>query len=297
MSATFGTVRETVSATGTIEPAVQSSVSFQVSGKVTSVRVAEGQIVKAGTVLATIDSASLQANLAQAKAALATAQAKLSTDTDAGAAATALAADTASVTSAQNEVASAQTSLSEATLTSPVAGVVATVDLTVGQQVGGSSAGSNSSGSGSSGSGTGTGSGGGAANSTSSTASSSSSSSQFLVISTSSWIVNASVDSTSIGLIANGNQVQLVPGSGSQTVYGTVTSIGILSSGSSSGVATYPVVVDVTGDPAGMHAGDSATLSIIYRQRVGQLDENDHGGAAGGGPGADRCSERAARGG
>jgi hypothetical protein len=120
---------------------------------------------------------------------------------------------------------------------------------------GGGSSGSGSSGAGSSGGG----------NSNSNTSSAGQSSAQILVISTDSWIVNASVDSTGVGKLANGDQAQIVPGSGAGTVYGTIASVGLIAT-SSSGVASYPVVINVTGSPDGMHAGDTATVSLIYHQ-------------------------------
>jgi multidrug efflux pump subunit AcrA (membrane-fusion protein) len=260
VAASTGTIRQSISSTGTIAPAQQDAVDFTVSGKVTRVAVTAGQRVSAGTVLATIDTATLTANLAQAQATLATAQAKVAADnTDSSTTATQLAADTAAATSAKGQVTAAQQAMSAATLTSPIAGVVAEVNLTVGQQVGGSSGGS-SNGTGTGGSGTGNGgSGSGGSNS------SSSSTDQFLVISTTSWIVNATVDSTGVGLIADGNQAQIVPGSSRNVVYGTVASVGVMAT-TSSGVATFPVVISVTGNPAGLHAGDTATVSLIYRQ-------------------------------
>ncbi len=54
--------------------------------------------------------------------------------------------------------------------------------------------------------------------------------------------------------------------SGSTTnVYGTVGSIGLLAS-TTSGVSTFPVVIDVTGSPAGLFGGSSATVSIITEE-------------------------------
>ena len=212
--ATTGTIKQSVASTGTIEPAQQDELNFAVSGKVTSVRVAEGAKVNAGDVLATVDSAELNASLAQAKAVLANNQAKLAADQDASASDTQLAADQATVTTAEDQVTSAQNALADATLTSPIKGVVATVDLDVGQQVSGSG-GSGSSGSGQgsgSGSGQGSGSGlgsgaaaaGGGTGQSGSSNGSSSSTAQFLVISTDSWIVDATVDSSGVGLIAKG---------------------------------------------------------------------------------------------
>jgi multidrug efflux pump subunit AcrA (membrane-fusion protein) len=273
VAASTGTIRQSISSTGTIAPAQQEAVNFTVSGKVTRVAVTAGQRVSAGTVLATIDTATLTANLAQAQATLATAQAKVAADNaDSSTTSTQLAADTAAATSAQGQVTSAQQAMSAATLTSPIAGVVAEVNLTVGQQVGGSSSGSGS-GSGGSGSGTGgaggstggSGSGAGGSGSGGSNSSSSSSTDQFLVISTTSWVVNATVDSTGVGLIANGDQAQIVPGSSPSVVYGTISSVGVMAT-TSSGVATFPVVISVTGNPPGLHAGDTATVSLIYKQ-------------------------------
>ncbi|MCL2781723.1 MAG: biotin/lipoyl-binding protein [Actinomycetia bacterium] len=255
VAASTGTIRQSVSATGTIEPAVQDSLNFQVSGQVTSVRASQGQKVKKGAVLATVDSAALRVTLTQARASLASSQARLASDTDASASATQLAADRAAVTAARDQVTSAKASLAQAKLTSPISGVVASVSLSVGQQVAGSSGGGGNNGTGSS-----------SVNGNSS----SGSSAQVLVISTDSWIVNATVDSSGVGLLATGDQAQIVPGSGAGTVYGTIDSIGLIAS-SSSNVASYPVVIAVTGSPKGMHAGDSATVTLIYKQLTNVL--------------------------
>ncbi|HEX3333888.1 MAG TPA: hypothetical protein VHS57_06075, partial [Acidimicrobiales bacterium] len=51
----------------------------------------------------------------------------------------------------------------------------------------------------------------------------------------------------------------------SSTVYGTVGSISLVGS-QSSNVTTFPVVVDVTGNPGGLYAGASADVSIIIKQ-------------------------------
>ena len=272
VAATTGTIRQSITSTGTIAPAEQDAVNFTVPGKVTRVAVTAGQRVSAGTMLATIDTATLTANLAQAQATLATAQAKVAADNaDGSTSATQLAADTAAATSAQGQVTAAQQAMSAATLTSPIAGVVAEVNLTVGEQVGASSGGSGSATSGGSGGGTGgSGSGTGGSGSGGSNSTSSSPNDQFLVISTTSWVVNATVDSTGVGLVAPGDQAQIVPGSSPSMVYGTIASVGVMAT-TSSGVATFPVVISVTGNPSGLHAGDTATVSLIYRQLSGVL--------------------------
>ena len=53
-------------------------------------------------------------------------------------------------------------------------------------------------------------------------------------------------------------------------VSGTVASIG-LTADTSSGVATFPVVIDVTGTPSGLYAGASASVTIIYHQLADAL--------------------------
>src|SRR5262249_42983121 len=150
---------------------------------------------------------------------------------------TQIAADQAALTAAQNQLATAQKQLDAATLTSPITGIVASVNLTVGQSVSGSSSGNDNGNNGSN-----NGNNNGASDNSSNSSNSSSSDPQILVISTSSWIVNATVDANSVGLIKVGNQAQLSVTGASDTVYGTIASIGLVSSSSSSsGTATYPV--------------------------------------------------------
>ena len=68
VSATTSTIRQSVSATGTIQPANQANLSFAVSGTVTAVPVAVGDQVKVGTTLATVDSSSLKTAVTLAQA-------------------------------------------------------------------------------------------------------------------------------------------------------------------------------------------------------------------------------------
>jgi multidrug efflux pump subunit AcrA (membrane-fusion protein) len=176
-----------------------------------------------------------------ASAQLAAANDRLASDRAAAAATTTIDSDDAAVTSAQSALSTAQTNLADASLTSTIAGTVASVSLTVGQQV---SAGSNGAGGGGSGSG---------------------STAQIVVIGTTSYIVNTTADDTQIGQITDGDQATITP-TGSATVdYGTVASIGLIAS-QSSNVATFPVVIDVTGNPGGLYAGSTASVSIITQQ-------------------------------
>jgi membrane fusion protein, macrolide-specific efflux system len=262
-----GTLRQVVTASGTLAPAVDDTLGFSSSGVVTSVVATVGQAVSKGQKLATIDSASLAATVAQDNATVATDQAKVDDDTDVSAAQ--LTADQAALTAAENALSSAKTALTGATLTSPINGVVASVGLTVGEQVSGSgSGGSGSGGSGSGGSGSGgsgSGSSGSGSSGTGSTASSDSSSSDIEVISTNSWIVNATVDATSVALIKAGEEAQLAVTGVNGTIYGTISTIAVLPS-STEETASYPVVIAVTGSPSGLRDGEQVTASLIYKQ-------------------------------
>ncbi|HEY1832273.1 MAG TPA: biotin/lipoyl-binding protein [Acidimicrobiales bacterium] len=244
VKATTGTIEQTVSTSGTLEPATQANLNFAVSGSVTAVDVKSGQTVTAGQVLATVDTSALQQQVNAADAQLAAANDRLSSDRSSGATTTTIDSDESSVTSAESSLSTAQTNLADASLTSTIAGTVASVSLTVGQQVSGS----------------GTGSGGANA----AAADSGSSTAQVVVISTGSYIVNTTVDDTQVGQIAAGDQATITP-SGSTVVDGTVASIGLIAS-ESSNVADFPVLIDVTGDPPGLYAGSTADVSIIVKQ-------------------------------
>lgn len=271
VAASLGTVRQSVSATGTFAPADEKDVSFSSSAEVTSVRVSVGDRVSAGQVLGTIDTVSLNASVADAESTLAQAKATLA-DAQDGDTATdeELAADRASVATAKNTVKAAKQALADATLRSPITGTVAEVNVAKGDMASGSSAGSSGSSGDSSGSAGGSGGSGGnrngaAGGDSSSSSSGSSSSADFVVLGMKKWTVSASVDDTQVGLIKKGDQVQLTTDGASTPIFGTVASVSVLAS-TSSGSASYPVTVDVTGTPSGLHDGASATESIIYKQ-------------------------------
>ncbi|WP_250287053.1 efflux RND transporter periplasmic adaptor subunit [Frankia sp. CiP1_Cm_nod2] len=262
-----GTIRQTVPATGVIQAAHQANLTFGVSGRVTGVAVTVGQQVMAGQALATIDSAALAASVAQAEATVANNESKLSADRSAGASDAQVNADNQAVTAARNALAAAQQALSQTTLTSPIAGTVAAVSLTVGQQVSGG--GTTASG----GTGGGNGGGGGSAAGSASTSAASASSAQVVVVGSDGYTIAANVDDTQIGEIKKGDQAVVVPNGATTTLSGTVTTVGLLpaqssgaASGTASGVAVYPVTIDVAGTPTGLHLGASAQVQIIVRQ-------------------------------
>ncbi|GAA0626782.1 hypothetical protein GCM10010174_52930 [Kutzneria viridogrisea] len=263
-TASTTTLKQTVSSSGTIQPAQLENLNFGVSGQVTAVNVTAGQQVTQGQALATVNSAALAASVAEAQATVSADQSRLSSDQSSGASAAQVNADQAALTAAQNQLTSAQNALGQATLTSPITGTVASVSLTVGQQVSGSS-GSANSGSGGGTGGSGSGGGGTGSGGSSSTSSSSASSAQVVVISNGSYVVNASVDDTQVGLLKVGEQATITPNSSTTPVYGTVTSVALLASSSAS-VPSYPVTIAVTGSPTGLHPGASATVAITVKQ-------------------------------
>lgn len=75
--AKIGNLVQTVSATGAVESSEDVSLSFKAPGKLTLVSVKEGDKVKAGTLLAAVDSASLSATISQYRASLNSAEANL----------------------------------------------------------------------------------------------------------------------------------------------------------------------------------------------------------------------------
>ena len=273
------TMEKAVSATGTVAPTVEDDVNFAVSGTVTGVSVTQGQTVTAGQALGTLDALPLQAADLQAKSDLASAQATLS---NAQTASNGSAASAAKIAAAQSQVAVAQAAvttadanLAAATLTAPVSGLLTSVNVQVGSAVTGSSttsARSSSSSSQSSQSQGGFGGGGGGNNSSSSPSSSSSSASSapFVIVGTDAWEVDVTVTDTDIANVKVGQQAEVTIQNATDTIYGTVGTIGLLST-SSSGVAGYPVTIDVTPGQSGLHDGESATARIIYSKRTNVL--------------------------
>ena len=260
VAAALSTMEQSISTTGTLTPTVQESVNFAAAGTVTAVNVKAGDTVTAGQTLATIDTLSLNADLLSAKATLTAAQARLTTDTANTATAAQLAADQAAIDVANAKVATAADALNSATLTAPVDGIIASMNLTVGQKV---SAGSTSNASGSSSS-------GGATGGTGGSNSSATSSAQFTIVGTTSWKVNVTVDDAQVGLIKAGNQAQITVAGAADPIFGTIDSVGLIST-STSTTAAYPVVVSVTGNPTSVHDGTTATVKLIYERRSNVL--------------------------
>ena len=267
VSVTSGTIRQSVSAAGTLEPAHRADLTFAVSGTVTSVPAAAGDRVRAGAILATVDTANLKTAVTSAKASVNALQDQLTAQQDAGSSAVQIASTQAQLTDAEAKLTDAQTALAEASMTSPIAGTVAQVDIAVGDSV--TQSGSTAAAASSSATGTGSSASSAGAGSSSAAGSSSSSSAttaQVVVISTTSWVVDASVGSADLPQLKKGLQAEITPSGSSTKIFGTVKSVGIIASSSSSGSATFPVTITVTGSPKGLYAGGGADVSIIVKQ-------------------------------
>lgn len=237
-----GTYKTTVSATGTITPKRQEDLTFTSSGTVTQVAVEVGDKVHKGDLLASIDTASLQAQVDAAEAQVTAAKAQLSDDSSASS--TQRASDTAGVASAESDLATAQDALAAATMRAPFSGTVSAVGYEVGDQVGSSAPGS------------GAGSG---------------SSPAITVISPRSLEVDANVSAADVAKLKKGMQAEITPTGGGEAAYGTVSAIGVIATASDSGAAQFPVTVEVTGKPTGLYAGSTADLAITVKQATDVL--------------------------
>lgn len=235
VAASLATMQKSVGGSGTLTPSVQQDVSFAVSGTVTAVPVAVGQTVAAGQTLATVDTLQLTADLLRAKATLADAQAQLA---DASGSAQVAAAQ-AQVDVAQSGVDTAQAAMDDATLTAPVAGLLTAVNLEVGDAVGGDGPSADTA-------------------------------AQFTIVGTDAWEVVVTVSDADVALIEVGDQAEVTLDGATEPVFGTISEIGLLSTGDT-GVAAYPVTVAITGDQEGLHDGVAAEVELVYERRTDVL--------------------------
>ena len=115
-----GNITQTVAASGTIEPVVETALSFGAPGMVSAINVQPGQRVQAGEVLAQLHLAPAKARLHQAQDLLLLAQTKLTADL-AGATPAALESAQAAIAVAQDHFAAVQQDLSSTVASNSVA--------------------------------------------------------------------------------------------------------------------------------------------------------------------------------
>lgn len=247
------TIEQTVSADGTIAARKSSDESFAVSGTVTKVLVAEGDKVKKGAALARVDDTALVASRAAALTSLEAAVTQLDEDDDSGASDVQLAADNAAVVSARADLADARAAVDDATLRASIAGTVTSIDLAKGDVTGSSSSGSGSS------------SGMGGDSSDSSTTSDTSTGT-ISIVSTNSFVVDGTVAAADADQLEKGLQAEITATGVDDTIYGTVSEVGLVAQTNDSGAAVFPVTIQVTGKQEGLYAGVSAAVSIVVKQ-------------------------------
>lgn len=241
---TKGTQTATVSIDGTLSPQKQANLNFSVSGQVTKVYVKAGQNVIKGQKLATIDSSSLSDAVDLAAANLTSAQANYS-DVSASGTSAAKKSARAQVSSAAASLASAKEDLKAATIRSSMNGTIASVGISVGDQVAGTGSSSSS------------------ANSTRVGASTSatSSSAEIVVIATSTWKLAGTVGATDLSSIKAGQSAVVTVESVELT--GKVSSVGIVSTTTNSnGAAAFPVVINISGTHKNLYSGTTATALV-----------------------------------
>lgn len=244
------TMRETVAASGTVQPRQTAELAFEVSGTVTGVYVAEGDTVTNGQLLARVDATALVAARTAARSSYDAAVAQLEEDEDAGASDVQLAADQTAVVSAEAALEQARQDVEDAELRATVNGTVTSLDLAVGDVVGSSGSSGTS----------------GSTGGSSDTSTDSASTAAVTIVSTHRYLVDATVASTDVERLTEGLQAEITVTGVTDTVYGTVQSVGLVAETNSSGAAVFPVTIEVTGTPEGLYAGTSAEVTIIVKQ-------------------------------
>ncbi|MEU4119514.1 biotin/lipoyl-binding protein [Kitasatospora sp. NPDC028055] len=296
---TKGTVLATVSGTGTLASPTDAAQDFATGGRLTAVKVAVGDAVKKGQVLATVDTTAAQQQVDAAQAALTTANANLtkaqagvttttteplpgatppasggsgsgggrgaggsSTPAPQTTTITTTKVDDAAVAQAQQQVATAQTTLTNAqaalagtTLTASVDGTVASIAAKVGDTVGATASGSSSS---------------STAKSTGSSASSGSPSGFIVLTNPTGMQVTANFSELDSLKLKKGEAATVTLNAQSDTkLNATVLSVSSLPSSSSSGGAAggsavqYAATLQLNGDTSTLRTGLSATVQVI----------------------------------
>lgn len=191
--------------------------------------------VNAATVKAQQSNDQAAAQLATARQQLAGAQSSLSA-LYAAASPQTIQMDSAQIEIDQVNVDTIQHELDGATLTAPIAGVVAQVNISAGQAV----------------------SGGGA---------SASSTNAVVLYTPGAYQMTGTVSDSQVNLVAVGQTVQVTPAGATQAVLGKITSISPAAT-VNSGVATFAVTAQLTDTSNSIRPGISATASIVVNQVV-----------------------------
>jgi HlyD family secretion protein len=154
----------------------------------------------------------------------------------AGAPATAaqLAADQASLDAANAQLSAARQDLAAATLVAPIAGTVAQVNITPGQQVTGSQG--------------------------------SSTTASFVIEGGGGQEATTTVSSTNVGQVRVGQPATVTLDGSATSIRGEVVAIGVLSATSSTGNASYPVTIGLAAGAPTLFAGSDAQVAITLAE-------------------------------
>jgi macrolide-specific efflux system membrane fusion protein len=261
-----GRVTATVTASGTVQSATTANAAFATAGTVTEIRVAVGQVVAKGAVLAKVDATAANRQLTAAQADLDAANAAVDRAEAAG---TDSSAAEAQVASAELAVEQARDAVDGTTLRAPITGTVVAVNGTVGgsSSGGASSGGSSSGGSGSGGNSSSSNPSGGGSGATSG---SSSSSSGFVQLADLTKLeISAAVAETDATKLKVGQAATVswnaLPGVRATAELASIDPNAI----TSNDVVTYPVTFTLDSLPDGVRAGQTVNVSVT----VGQVDD------------------------
>jgi multidrug efflux pump subunit AcrA (membrane-fusion protein) len=146
--------------------------------------------------------------------------------------------DQSQIQVAQVGVDTAQRNLNQATLTAPVDGVVGAVNIVVGQSVAGG---------------------------TSSSAAAATTTHAISIQSPGAFAVTGSISDAQVNQVVVGQAARVTPAGATQALTARVTAVATTAT-VTSGVATFPVTVTLTDANPSLHAGTSASVSIIINQ-------------------------------
>ncbi len=240
---TTGNLSVTISASGPIQANAEFDMNFTTSGQVNAINVHVGQQVKAGQVLATLNSTSLQDALTVAQQNVTNAQVTYDDAVNNGASQAMLDSDYDQWQSAQDQLKTAQDNLAATTLTAPSSARVAAINGVKGEYLGAGS--------------------------------SSTSTQAFMILTdTSKLNIVAQVNEADIASIQVGQPAQFtVTSYTNQTFRASVASIDTVGQ-TTSNVVTYTVNLTVNQDSlnqAHLYPGMTATVNITTAQRIGVL--------------------------
>ncbi|HVR78065.1 MAG TPA: biotin/lipoyl-binding protein [Acidimicrobiia bacterium] len=220
-----GTFQTTVNVEGTVAAADTEDLNFTSAGTVTAVNVEVGDVVDAGDVVATIDSAELEAALAEAQAEYDDLEAQLADDIEDDASEEQISLDEARLAVAADNLENAEEALAGTELVAGIDGTITAVNLTVGEQLttggtGGVTTSGSDSGSGNSAASIGSGGNNPLAGAGTTDSSSSASSAHVAVVSVGTYMVELSIDTTDIDSIELGQEVTVTEATTSSSDFG-----------------------------------------------------------------------------